>query len=313
MKNYGFTIVVPVARGGQHFEECVNSVLSLEYDNYNIKILENKSSHDTIKWLHQTYTKKLELYPSKEKLTAEKNWARALELQKNEFMVFVGEDDILDANYLSVINKQINNDKDASIYFAHFRYIDTSGKLIRDCRKIQERETTAEYLAGLFSHKRDTYGTGYAYRSADYTNVGGIPQWDKLIFADDALWMTMMSRGWASTAKETCFSVRIGEHSSGAKIDLKSWISGIDLYSKLLKELANSNHETRAAYDKYSADYFYGWIGSFISIIAKQESKEYELTFQNTVFALNALRKHCPRKIKKVIKEFPWLKLLSLK
>ena len=312
MERYSFTIIIPAANGGEHFKECINSVLSQEYSNYNIKILENCTTSGTIEWLQKINRKELEVYSSNKKLTIEKNWARALELQKNEFMVFVGEDDILDSSFLSVNNSQINNDKNASIYFAHFRYINTSGKLIRNCRRIQARETTAEYLAALFTHKRDTYGTGYVYRSKDYTEVGGIPQWNKLMYADDALWMTMMSRGWNSTAQETCFAVRVGEHSYGSTIDWKSWISGLDSYSKCLKELAKSSQETGTAYDKYSPDYFYGWINYFLVKIAKEEGKRGELTLQNTVFVINALRKYCPQKINSFMKDFPWLKLFNL-
>jgi len=312
MEYYGFTIIIPAANGGEHFKECIKSVLSQEYSNYNIKILENCTSNGTIEWLRKVNAKNLEVYSSNKKLSIEKNWARALKLQKNEFMVFVGEDDILDVNFLKVINSQINNDKNASIYFTHFRYINTAGELIRNCRRIQARETTAEYLAALFTHKRDTYGTGYVYRSRDYTEVGGIPQWKKLMYADDALWMTMMARGWNSIAQETCFAVRVGEHSYGASIDWKSWISGLDLYSKCLKELARSNQEMRKAYDRYSSEYFYGWMDYFLLKIAKEEEKRSELTIQNTVFVLNALRKYCPQKIKSFMKDFPWHKLLNL-
>jgi hypothetical protein len=65
-----------------------------------------------------------------------------------------------------------------------------------------ERETAAEYLAALFSGERDTHAAGYLWPSQRYEDVGGIPLFKGLLFADDALWFKLMQGTYKAMAAE---------------------------------------------------------------------------------------------------------------
>jgi glycosyltransferase involved in cell wall biosynthesis len=272
MKNK-YTIFLPVHNGGLYVRECIASILGQKYGDFALVVLENASTDGTLEWLRTVDDHRLTIRTSDVLLPIERNWERAQAMPKNQFMTFISHDDILDPNYLMVMNALVRRDPDAGLYFAHFRYIDGGGKKNRSCRPIKERETVTDYMSQLFTHKRDTYGTGYLYRSKDYESVGGMPAWNGLLFADDALWMSLMKRSWNATAREECFAVRVHKESCGHKANWRTWVEGMQNYHKFLQGLAKEDSTFSDALAKHAPKYFFGWANSFYSKLAEQANK----------------------------------------
>jgi glycosyltransferase involved in cell wall biosynthesis len=255
--NGKYTIILPVHNGGHYVKQCVQSILAQTIPDFDLVVLENGSTDGTVEWLSTLRDPRVRIVASPVALSIEDNWSRALETPKNEFMTFIGHDDLLDPNYLEVMAALIDREPQASLYFAHFRYIDKDDQLIRHCRPLPARETAAEYIAALFSEQRDTHGGGYMMRSALYHEVGGIPKHKKLLFADDALWITLMHRSWKATAAEECFCCRRHDASAGA-LARYEWIEGMCPYITLLEQLSSRDPAVALAYATYAPPYFYG-------------------------------------------------------
>jgi len=209
-----------------------------------------------LEWLRDLHDGRIKIYASPQNLGIVKNWRRIAEIPRGEFMTFCGQDDLLDSNYLEVIDSLIHADPQASLYFTHFRQIDKDGKLIRHSRSLPYRETAAEFLAAMLSGKRDSGNSGYVMRSELYDRVGGIPPFPGLLFADDALWIKLASHSWKSTAKEECISCRQHTESAGATAGM-TWIDGIGCYIDFLEETSRHNPEIGHAYKTCAPDYFY--------------------------------------------------------
>ena len=254
-------------------QECVASILAQQYSDFELVVLENASTDGTLDWLKKIDDDRLTVCPSNVFLPIEKNWGRALAMPKNKFMTFIGCDDILDPTYLEIMDDLVRRDPDAGLYFAHFRYIDREGKKIRSCRSIRARETVTDYMTGLFRHNRDTYGTGYLYRSKDYDSVGGIPKWDGLLFADDALWMSLMKRSWNATTHEECFAVRDDAKSCGQCASWQTWLAGMRNYHKFLHEIAVHDAAFCAALKQHAPGYFLSWANLFYMRLVEQANK----------------------------------------
>ena len=62
-------------------------------------------------------------------------------------------------------------------------------------------------MQARFSGKRDVFGTGYVMRSQAYDAIGGIPKFNKLSFADDALWLMLIGDGLRRAVKVTLFKL----------------------------------------------------------------------------------------------------------
>src|ERR1017187_1126844 len=212
-----FSIILPVRNGGDYVKECVNSILTQTLQDFNLIVLDNCSTDGTLEWLHSLDDNRIIIHEFPKPLSIEENWARIQSIPKNEFITLIGHDDILNENYLEVMNNLILKHPSASLYQTHFQYIDENGKILRTCKPMDEIEYAYEFLAAYMCNIIDTTGTGYMMRSKDYDDLGGInTSFEKLMFADYALWLSLSLISYKATSFEIAFKYRI--HDSVSKV-----------------------------------------------------------------------------------------------
>jgi glycosyltransferase involved in cell wall biosynthesis len=252
-----FTIILPSYNGGEYLKSSVASVLRQSFTDFELAILDDGSTDGSLEWLQSLTDNRAKLYPSPKNLGIVKNWRRALEIPKGEFITFLGHDDLFDSNFLEVMDALIRNEPDASLYHAHFRFIDADGKKIACARPMPAHETAAEYVAATFAAQRDSYGTGYVFRSALHDEINGFPPYPNLFFADDAFWISVMSRSYKATAQEECFSCR--RHSSSLSATNREWRAWIDAmipYIEFLDDKGKSDADFQKALYTFGYEYF---------------------------------------------------------
>lgn len=212
-----FSIILPVRNGGGYVKECVNSILAQTYREFDLIVLDNCSTDGTREWIESLQHPAIRLYPSAVSLSMEDNWARAATVPKHEFMTLIGHDDLLFPDYLEEMDRLITQHPDASLYQAHFTYIDAGGKLVRHCKPMKAILQADEFLEAEILQTLDSTGTGYMMRSSDYDAAGGISGlYPRLIFADYELWMKLIRKGYMAVTPATCFSYRL--HDSVSKL-----------------------------------------------------------------------------------------------
>jgi glycosyltransferase involved in cell wall biosynthesis len=229
-----FTIALPVRNGGEHLKECVASILAQRLGDFDLAVLENASTDGTAEWLKELKDPRVTVLPAEKPLSIEENWARILHIPKNEFLTTIGHDDLLDPDFLEIIQRLIGKYPDASLYLTHFRLIDAKGRFIRHCLPMPSRETAAEYLAARLCWLRYSYGTGHVMRSADYDAFGGIPTFAKLLSADDALFMLAIGNSYRATAMEEAFSYRGHPASMSGGSSGRENFEGLETYADFL-------------------------------------------------------------------------------
>ena len=141
-----FSIILPVRNGGEYVKYCVNSILVQSICDFNLHILDNCSEDGTLEWITALKDPRIIVYASQKPLTIEENWGRIVAIPKNQFMTLIGHDDLLEPDYLQIITELIKKFPDASLYQTHFRYIDNKGKIIRNCKPMNEVQTASEFL-----------------------------------------------------------------------------------------------------------------------------------------------------------------------
>lgn len=198
-------------------KKCVHSVLSQTLPDFNLLVLDNCSEDDTVQWVEQLRDSRIRIYKASQPLSMEANWARITGIPKNEFMTIIGHDDLLHPEYLATMDGLIKKHLQASLYQAHFKFIDAKGAAIRQCLPMAEVQYADEFLACEMKKTMDSMGTGYMMRSADYDAAGGIgSHYPNLIFADYALWVKLIMISYKATAQQECFSYRL--HDSTSKL-----------------------------------------------------------------------------------------------
>src|SRR5436190_15440780 len=103
-----YSIILPVRNGSNHVKECIASILSQTFRDFELIILENASTDNTCDIIHSFADDRVNIYSTDNVLTIEENWNRAVSVSKKEFITLIGHDDVLDTDYLQVMNDLIN-------------------------------------------------------------------------------------------------------------------------------------------------------------------------------------------------------------
>jgi glycosyltransferase involved in cell wall biosynthesis len=249
-----FSIVLPVHNGGGYVKECVQSILSQGYSTFDLQVLDNCSTDGTSEWIKSLADERIKIFPSEKPLSIEENWARIRSIPKNEFITIIGHDDLLDKNYLTVMNNLIHAEPHATLYQAHFRFVNASGKTIRKCKPMAEIQSVSEFVKSILTDTLDTMGTGYVMRSADYDALGGIQPYPNLLFADHELWIRLTVPAYKATSPLECFSYRLHENLS-KRSDAPRYIRAFFRFLSFLEEISAADAKVREVIEMHISDY----------------------------------------------------------
>jgi glycosyltransferase involved in cell wall biosynthesis len=231
----------------------VESIQQQTYPHFELVVLDNQSTDNTMPWLKTLTDQRIRIYSSQAALSIVNSWARVKSVEKKEYMTIIGHDDTLDPDFLAVIKGLIEQRPEAALYLTGARLINSEGKVIRSCRPTPRQENAAQYLKARFTSERDMFGTGYVMRSTDYDRVGGIPPFERLFYADDVLWLSLLAGSCKIADPTEHFSVRIHANSESAS-QPSAWSSnliGLNQFSEFLEAYLPNDAEARNVAAEY--------------------------------------------------------------
>lgn len=211
-----YSIILPLRTGGEYVKECISSILLQTVVDFNLIILIHDCNDGTLEWLSTLKDERIVIYYENGVDGIIGNWNRIKTIPRNEFMTIIGYDDKFHPHYLASMDGLIKQHPQASLYQAHFNYIDSRGNNIRKCKPMPESETAPEFLKNFLLNGVDIMATGFMMRTKDYDAIGGIPDYPNLLFADLELWYRLTAINYKATSSEECFSFRL--HQSTTKI-----------------------------------------------------------------------------------------------
>ena len=233
-----YSIILPVFNGGEYLKLCVKSILGQTHDVFNLLVLDSGSSDGSIEWIEALNDDRIKIYPTEKRLTIEENWTRIKSISRNEFMTIIGHDDLFDNNYLQMMDELIYRYPDASLYQSHFRFIDGAGSIMRKCKAMNEKIFPPELLKHFLNSSIDTMGTGFIMRSNDFNEVGGMPNYPKLLFADMELWQRLTDKSYLAVEQAELFSYRRHSGATTASTDISVIIQALEKFIDYLSQLS---------------------------------------------------------------------------
>jgi glycosyltransferase involved in cell wall biosynthesis len=246
-----FSIILPVYNGGEMVKDCINSILLQSLPDFQLHILDNSSTDGTLQWVQSLTDHRIVCYPAEKPLTMEANWGRIVNIPKNKFITLIGHDDLLHPHYLQTMADLIQQHPEASLYQAHFIFIDAEGNEIRPCQPMAEVQSADEFLACQFTKTLDSMGTGYMMRSSDFDAAGGMGlRYPGLIFADYALWVKLTLLNYKATTPTTAFSYRLHNNAS-KRTNGEDYQQAFGEYVYFLAGLRSGNPKIAAVLDRY--------------------------------------------------------------
>src|SRR5687767_14648434 len=249
-----FSIILPVFNGGEYVKECVRSILSQSVSDFNLHVLDSSSTDGSVEWVSSLKDERITIIPAEKRHTIEENWSRITGIQKNEFMTVIGHDDLLHPDYLAGMEALIAKHPNATLYQAHFDYINETGVLVRPCLPMDEVQYAHEFVACHFCRTLDSMGSGYMMRSKDYDALGGIPpRYPNLIFADYELWIRLTHLSYKATDVKTTFSYRLHE-SVSKQTNGMLYQEAFGIYIAFIKQLMLQDEKVRQVVSRYGKD-----------------------------------------------------------
>lgn len=248
-----FTVFLPVRNGENYISLCIESILSQECENFDLVILENKSTDATLSIVRSYDDPRIKVIEALSPLGIYENWRRVYELIQSgtitsEFSTIIGHDDILYPSFLKDIEALITTYPDASLYQTHFDLIDTVGNLKRPCKPIPTREYAQDFLLARCWGNRDSFGTGYVFRTADYEKIGGIPDLPSLLWADDLMIVRLTTLAYKVCGGGVCFAYRLHSNSVSGSLSKTRFIATIHALNKYKKEI-EAHHQQMLVHD----------------------------------------------------------------
>lgn len=241
------TVVLPVHNGGVFLRRCIESLARQDCapGSFELIVLENASTDgalDALRLLPAAVPHRI--VASDQLLSIEQNWARIAELKDTrEYMTTIGHDDAYDPTFIRVVTQALMSGGPTDLLLTHFRLIDEHDRIIRPCHSMAPHETIGDFVSGRLLGRRDSFGTGYVFRSKDYRAVGGIPSYPKLMYADDALWVMLARSSGIQILREEHFSYRLHAHNTSRVVegDAEPMYRAYERYLSLLE--AQADHD----------------------------------------------------------------------
>ena len=278
-----FSIILPVKNGGDYVKECVDSILSQSLQDFNLVVLDNCSTDGTLEWLQSLNDPRIVIHQSEKPLSIEENWARIKSVPKNEFITLIGHDDVLNTNYLQVMADLIQKHRNASLYQSHYHYIDGRGKILRNCLPMDEVQQAHEFLALYMCNLIESTGTGYMMRSKDYDGFSGInPGYNNLIFADFALWISLMGLSYKATSFDVTFKYRI--HNSVSKVtNGEAYQQAFDKFLEYIIEQGGKNEKIQLVSERYGKKFLLYFCEALSHRVLKTPRDQRKITVKNLI------------------------------
>lgn len=168
-----FTFILSVHNAMPHIQACVQSILAQSYPNFNVVILENKSTDGTAEYLHTlTTSPKVHIVYSQKLLSIEDTWKQIHTLQKNEYMVVANAKAIYHKDFLLRLKDLINNNSDSSVYCAN---IVSNGD--NKPTGLKEKNSIYDYLKARLRGRAPANMASFVIKTQSYHNlneVGGM-------------------------------------------------------------------------------------------------------------------------------------------
>lgn len=185
------SIVIAVYNGGEYIKKTVESCLNQEFKDIEIVIIDDCSTEDVRKYIPES--EKITYYRNEKNLGACGAFNKGIEMSKGEFILVLGQDDLLLKNHISEMLKCFR--KNTSFVYCDYKVINEKDDIVSGLHYGNESKiisifglSTGNKLhsCGLISRKSSLVQVGgYSYNTK-YPNYGEWDLWIKLLTVGEA-------------------------------------------------------------------------------------------------------------------------------
>lgn len=148
MKNR-FSVVIPVFNKEKYINETILGVLNQTYDNYEIIIINDASTDNSLKIIEEVISDKAVIINNKNNLGLSASRNIGFEASSCKYIAFLDGDDVWDKNFLKEINELIINFPKESIFGTYYKE-NYNGKILYPKINIKEKLLGTKFVVKNF-------------------------------------------------------------------------------------------------------------------------------------------------------------------
>ena len=148
MKNR-FSIVIPVFNKEKYIKETILSVLNQTYDNYEIIIINDASTDNSLKIIEEVISDNAVIINNKNNLGLSASRNIGFEASSDKYIAFLDGDDVWDKNFLKEINELIINFPKESVFGTYYKE-NYNGKILYPKINIKEKLLGTKFVIKNF-------------------------------------------------------------------------------------------------------------------------------------------------------------------
>ncbi len=207
-----YSILIPAFKT-QYLNECIESVLSQTYSDFELVIVNDASPENLDVVVNGFSDPRIHYYKNEIGFGAEHvvgNWNRCLELAKGDYVICMGDDDKLMPTCLEQYKQLIEKYPNLDVYHARFDLIDENSQIhrINYIDKREEFESTYTLLVNRFKNRLQYIGD-HLFRTKTLRNKGGFVDLPCAWFSDELSVAMMAGEKGLATTPNIAFQYRI--------------------------------------------------------------------------------------------------------
>lgn len=169
-----FSVTIPAFKKA-FLKECIDSVLSQTYTDFEIIIVNDHSPENLDEIVREFQDARIRYYKNEIGFGAEhvvSNWNKCLEYAKGDFVICMGDDDRLKPNFLADLYELIMRYPDLDVFYSRTEIINEKSEVVRVLEERPERESVYEMIQRR-KEGRSMFIGDYCYRTSVLRDKGG--------------------------------------------------------------------------------------------------------------------------------------------
>lgn len=216
-----FSIIVPVYKAC-HLKDCIDSILGQTYTNLEL-VLVNDGSPENIDAIVSSYNDSRIKYRARERnmglMNLVDNWNDCLKDATGDYVINMGDDDMLLPNCLADYVILIQNHPGLSVYHMRSLFIDDQGNIVRVQSAAPEWESALSLVWHVWNGRWTMLGD-FCYSLSALRQSGGFYNLPLAWHADHITSFEMASQGGVANTYTPGFLFRLGKKSISGRSEL---------------------------------------------------------------------------------------------
>lgn len=234
--NIKFSIGIPAYKA-RYLNQCINSILAQTNKDFELIIVNDASPEDIDSIINQYKDKRIRYYKNDKNygaINVVDNWNKCLSFAKGEYFVLMGDDDVMQEDYLDEFNKLIEAYPQLDVYHCRSYIINETSEKIGLTPCWAELESVYDSIFHRMKYERTQFISDFVYRSTALKQNGGFYKLPLAWRSDDvSSYIAMGAKGIAHTNRPVfCYRKSSITISNSGSSDLK--LKALELYKDWL-------------------------------------------------------------------------------